>query len=85
MKKYFYYGLFTVLGILVSTIIHALIEIPVIRLLLSNFNRFGLGLTWREWYVIHDVVGTLLFILGAYLGFLQGKRWWRIIYIEKRR
>ncbi len=84
-KKIIYISLFTFLGILVSFIIHAAIEIPVINLLVSDFDKYGLGFTWKEWYLIHHIVSAILLLLGVALGYLQGKHWWKIIYVEKRR
>ncbi|PIR57659.1 MAG: hypothetical protein COU71_02915 [Parcubacteria group bacterium CG10_big_fil_rev_8_21_14_0_10_38_31] len=83
-KRTIYISLFTFLGILISFLIHATIEIPVINLLVSDFNTYSLGLTWGQWYLIHHAVSVILLLLGITLGYLQGKRWWRIIYIEKR-
>lgn len=80
MKKHLYIFLFTLLGALAGFLIHALIEIPVIALLVSDFERWGLGLSWRGWETVHIVTLTLLLVLGAYIGFRQGIHWWKVIY-----
>lgn len=84
MKKIFYIALFMVLGIILSFIVHAVVEIVMITLLEKEFETFNLGLSWVEWYLVHDIGAVVLFILGVSLGYIQGKHWWRVIYIEKR-
>jgi hypothetical protein len=83
-KRVIYISLFTLLGIILSFLAHALLEIPIINLLVKDFERYGLGLTWQQWYVIHQVGSIFLLILGIIVGFTQGKYWWRIIYIDKK-
>ena len=83
MKKVIYVILFVVLGIIVSFFVHALIEIPVIVLLVSDFEKWGLGLSWGAWETIHDVGAIILLILGIVYGFRQGKHWWKVIYNDK--
>ena len=85
MKKGFYIALFTFLGILLQLIIHALLEKWYIGLLISDFNTYGIGLSWSVWFFIHHIVAIFLFIGGALFGFWQGKYWWRVIYEEKRK
>ncbi len=82
MKRAVYIALFTFLGVLLQFLIHAGIEIPVISLLLNDFERFGLGLTWDQWVMIHNIGTIVLFVVGALAGFFQGKYWWRAIYLE---
>jgi len=83
-KRTVYLVAFSFLGLLLSTIVHAAIEIPVIDLLISDFNRWGLGLSWEQWFTLHHVGATLLWMAGIWFGYTQGKRWWRVIYIEKK-
>jgi prepilin-type N-terminal cleavage/methylation domain-containing protein len=84
MKRTIYILLAAMLGILLSFIVHALIEIGVISLLTSNFEKYGLGFSWASWFWIHSVSTVILFVLGAVGGYFLGARWWRIVYIEKR-
>lgn len=84
-KRTIYIFLFTLLGILVSFLVHAAIEIPVIRLLVEDFDTYGLGLTWRQWYAIHAIGSVVLLLLGIFVGFRQGRYWWKVIYIERSR
>lgn len=79
-----YITAFTILGILLSTIVHAAIEIPIINLLASDFDRFSLGLSWSQWFWVHHVGSIILWVAGLIFGFWQGKYWWKAIYVEKR-
>lgn len=83
-KKYIYIISFTVLGILVSFILHAAIEIPLLKLFQKDFIKYGFGLSWDIWYAIHSIGTIILFIAGAILGIWGGVHWWRVIYVEKK-
>ena len=80
MKKVIYIVLFTFLGILLQFLVHAAIEIPYISLLLSDFGKFGFGLSWETWELIHYVATVVLLFAGAAFGFWQGKYWWHRLY-----
>ena len=84
MKKIIYITAFTVLGVLVQFLLHALIEVWYIELLVRDFPAFGLGLSWDAWFVIHAVLTVFFLIGGASVGYFSGRKWWRIIYIEQR-
>ena len=79
-KRTVYIVAFIVLGLLLSTIIHAAIEIPAINLLVSDFDRYSLGLTWSQWFTIHHVGTVILLVAGTLFGYWQGKYWWTAIY-----
>lgn len=82
MKKTAYIASFTFLGILLQLIIHGLVEVWYVGLLLKDFSKYGLGLSWNNWFLIHHIATVILLILGILLGFWQGKYWWRKIYEE---
>lgn len=82
MKKVVYIALFTVLGVLVSFLLHGILELIIIDLLLTDFSRYNLGLSWPQWFSIHRWGTWLLLILGIGIGFWQGKHWWRILHVE---
>ena len=84
MKRAFYILCFTFLGFLLQLIVHALVEMAVLALLLKDFARYGLGLTWGQWYAVHHVLTLALLIAGISLGFRWGVKWWQILYVEKR-
>ncbi|MFA6271534.1 MAG: hypothetical protein WC693_00305 [Patescibacteria group bacterium] len=83
MKKIFYIFSFTVLGIILSFIIHAIIEYSYISLTEASkihwHNSFGSGSCalplWLQ---------LVLLILGVASGLLMGFWGWRIVYIQKR-
>ena len=84
MKKIIYITAFTVLGVLVQFLLHALIEVWYIGLLVRDFATFGFGLSWDTWFIIHAVLTILFLIGGVSAGYFSGKKWWRIIYVEQR-
>lgn len=84
MKKTVYIVSFITLGILIQFLLHALIEVWYIGLLVRDFATFGFGLSWDAWFMIHALLTALFFGAGAVCGFLAGKKWWHIIYIEQR-
>jgi len=84
MKRAFYVLCFTFLGFLLQLIVHALLEMAVLSLLLSDFDRYGLGLSWSQWYAVHHVLTLALLIAGIALGFRWGVKWWQILYVERR-
>ncbi len=85
MKRNVYIFLSIILGFLLSIIIHAAIEIPLLILFMNDFERYGLGFGWNFWIGVHHVMAVLLALAGIGGGYLLGKKWWYIIYIEKRR
>lgn len=82
MKKTIYIILFTLLGILLQFLVHALIEIPYLGLLNRDFDRYSLGFTWPELLTIHAVLTIILILAGAAFGFFAGKFFWQKIYVE---
>src|SRR4030042_4814698 len=84
MKKIIYICLATVLMVLLSFIIHALLEMGVIYLLTNDFSRFGLGLSWGQWFLIHYIFTIILLVLAVAAGYFVGQRWWKYIYIDKK-
>lgn len=80
IKKYFYIAMFTLLGILASLVVHAGVEIAVIDLLTTDFERYNLGFSWSSWLTIHLVWSVLISVIFTIMGFWQGKYWWGKIY-----
>lgn len=83
MKRTVYIAAFTLLGVLLQFLTHALVEIWYIGLL-RDYPTYSLGLAWRHWVMIHDVGAVILFLAGVWLGFRQGQYWWQKIYVERR-
>ncbi len=84
MKRVIYLAAFTVLGALLLFLAHALLEMAVLSFLLRDFDRYGLGLSWNQWYAFHQALGLALLIVGICLGYRWGVFWWQAIYVERR-
>lgn len=84
MKRIIYIIAFTVLGILFQFLVHALIETGYISVLELDFPRYSLGLTWSQLMIVHKIFTAVLFVAGAVFGYIQGKYWWKQLYILKR-
>lgn len=82
MKRVVYIIAFTVLGILLQFLAHAVVERWYIAKLVNDFDAYGLGLSWKQWFLAHHIVSVALFIAGAGLGFWQGLYWWPKLYDE---
>ena len=80
MKQVLYIILFTLLGVLLQFLVHALIEIWYIHRLLANFQKYSLGFSWHEWLLVHRGGAIVLFIAGVIFGLWQGSYWWKKIY-----
>lgn len=78
--KILYITLFTFLGVLLGFLIHTAVEIPVISLLVSDIEKWGLGISWDGWFVLHGVWSAVTLFFGAFFGFKLGKHWWRVMY-----
>jgi hypothetical protein len=83
-KRTVYLLAFVVFGVLAQFLVHAGLEMIVIELLIRDYNRYGLGLSWSQWYAAHAILTVLLFAMGAVFGYRQGVYWWNVIYVEKR-
>ncbi len=84
MKKKIYIILFVSLGIILQFLIHALIEIWYIGLLISDFQKYSLGFSWPQWFLIHYIGTAVFFIAGVIFGLWQGKFWWHKLYEKNR-
>ena len=74
MKRKIYIVLFTVFGLLGAWLLHILLEIAIINLLTEDFNRYGLGLSWPSWFLIHNIGSVLLEVVGLIGGIYFGRR-----------
>ncbi|MEK7519818.1 MAG: hypothetical protein AAB581_01045 [Patescibacteria group bacterium] len=82
MKRTIYITAFTVLGILLQFLAHALVERWYIIKLVKDYETYGLGLSWDQWFLVHHIAAVVLFIAGAAFGFWQGRFWWPRLYDE---
>jgi len=87
MKKTIYLILTSFLGLSLSIIGHAVIEVFYLKYLLAN----NLPINWSEALgfgggqcALPVIIQWLLLILGISWGYFVGQRWWRYVYIEKK-
>lgn len=84
MKRKLYYFLFSLFGVMLGFLAHAIIELNYIKLLMRNFDMYSFGLSWDDWEKIHSAGVFILVIAGAWLGYRVGRRCWQILYVEQR-
>jgi len=73
--KYFRISVFVILGILLQQLIHHLVELWYIDALIRDFDKYGLGLTWENWFLIHHVGSFVLLALGVLFGYALGRNY----------
>ena len=77
MKRALYILAFAASGVLAQFLAHGLIEIWYGELLLRDFPKYSLGLSWRQWILIHHIGTVILLTIGMALGFYAGVIGWR--------
>ena len=75
MKKHFYIAAFGLLGFLLATVIHGVVEIVALDLIFGNPENSH-TVYWQKWETIHGVAGNALWLVGIVLGLSAGVRWW---------
>lgn len=80
MKKVIYIISFTVFGVLIQLLLHAVIEITYIALLTRDFQKYSFGLSFEQLVIVHHIASVVLLIAGILFGFWQGRYWWKRIY-----
>ena len=75
MKKSLYVAAFGFLGLLVSTLIHAGLELVALSIIFGDPANAS-TVWWQQWEVIHWGVATSLWVLGLLLGLVTGYKWW---------
>lgn len=84
MKRHFYISAFMLLGLLIGFLVHAAIEIPTLTFLTADPDSLAESSVWRHWWLFHGLGGQLLSLAFLTLGFFLGRRFWQILYVEKR-
>lgn len=84
MKKYFYIGAFMFLGFLVSMLVHAGVEIPTLAIITHDPDRVAESYLWQHWWLFHDIGGKVLSFAFVVFGFILGRKFWQVLYVEKR-
>ena len=84
MKKLFYILGFGFLGLLVATLLHAVIEMIALNVIFTNPEKYYTTFWWQEWEFVHALVSAVLWWAGLGLGLYAGFHYWKIVYIEGR-
>jgi hypothetical protein len=79
LKKAIYLSASTILGVLLSFIVHAFIEIRYLRWAESH----GRSVIFYGGCALPPALRIALLLLGIVGGFLLGRFWWRKVYIER--
>ena len=83
MKRIIYIICFIIFGVVLQFLVHIVIEVLYINLLLKDFQKYSLGFSWDQWFIIH-YIGTVIFLIaGILFGFWQGIYWWKRLYENK--
>lgn len=82
MKNFLHIGLhytgWVVLGILVSFIVHAALEFPVLWLVMYDYSHYSGMWIWRNWELVY-LLGTSSMLIGGmagglYFGYVDWKK-----------
>ncbi|TAK96039.1 hypothetical protein EPO05_02690 [Patescibacteria group bacterium] len=79
LKHVVYLAAATLLGLLLSLMLHAMIEM----LFLKEMARQGVSVVWFGGCALPWALQYLLSASGMVIGFLLGSYWWRMIYVDK--
>lgn len=79
LKKFIYLLAATILGVLLSLIAHAVIEINYLSWAASH----GMVLSFYGACALAPIIQITLWVAGVLGGFFLGRFWYRIIYIER--
>ena len=74
MKNLLYITALGFLGLLVSTLLHGVIELVALDLIFGNTANAE-SFWWREWALVHRVGGGALWIGGLLAGLYAGFHW----------
>lgn len=77
MKQFLYILAFGLFGLIVSTLIHAAVEMIALDIIFNNPDVYTETFWWQEWAVLHRYVGSVLWITGLVVGLYLGKIWWK--------
>ncbi len=84
-KKKIYVGLTIFLGIMLSFIAHALLEVAILRQAFAE-GRIVEGTYFLRvgWCALPFWVQYTFPVLGIVGGYFLGQYWWKVVYIQKR-
>lgn len=81
-KKHIYIFLFIILGLQLQYLTHVALEVWYLGLLIQDFPKYSLGLSWSEWFRLHQIFTWILIVSGLTIGAIEGNHWWHRIYGE---
>ena len=84
MKKKIYLILSIFLFLLLGALFISLTEFSVIKLMISDFDKFSFGLPWSKLMLIRNTFAIVVSIAFLILGYLVGQRWWKYVYVDKK-
>jgi hypothetical protein len=84
MKKKLYISLFSLFGVMLAIIFSALMEISVINRYLSDGGVMMTTDDMSRSLKIYAAVSLAVVVIGALLGFMAGKKAWKILYEDGR-
>jgi len=76
MKKVLYISSFTILGLILATILHAIIEFVALAVIFEDPAQFAETFWWKEWELVHQFGANFLWLLGALGGIYSGFVLW---------
>ena len=79
-KHVIYLSACTLLGVLISLLVHAGIEAGYLAWAESS----GKQVVWHGGCALYPVIQVGLILLGVIGGFVLGRLWWRLVYIERK-
>lgn len=84
MKRKIYIILSVILFVLLGALTISVIEFLLIKLVISDFDRYGLGLSWDDIVLIRNSFAILVLLGFSFLGYFVGQKWWKYVYIDKK-
>ncbi len=84
MKKKIYIILSTFLFLLLGTLFVFLVEFLVIKIMISDFDKYSFGLTWSTLMLVRNIFSILVFVVFSILGYFVGQKWWNYVYVDKK-
>ena len=84
MKKFIYLFLSVILWLMLSLLVYIFLEGVIIYLLINIFPLY-LKISYTVFTYLRVIFIILFLILGFFTGISVGKKWWKFIYIDKRR
>ena len=65
-------------------LVHAAVEIPTLRIITADPALMAGNYLWQHWGLLHGVGGSVLSASFILFGFILGRKFWQILYVEKR-